>query len=227
MSEAQHPLSYTHQPHHPFESASLALFQKWCAPPQTAPYAAPETPYVQRLTSKQFPQASRLINQVRGALGADQQHFLKPKSPLDLTRLDRGGGAVFGYYNDRHELVALTVAERRGIPTIAPAFNAAGDAVVLLQSVCTREDYRNKGALKAIFAEISRWATGFETPVTLIAKVAADNHKSLQLFTGNGFALRHIGWDIEKNYKANIMAKTVDRAATSQNPPCLGLDYAV
>lgn len=224
MSEAQPPLAYTH---HTFESASLDLFRKWGAKSERAPYATSEAPSVKRLTPEQFPQASRLIDQVRGALDEDRRHFLKPKSALDLTRVDRAGGAIFGYYNDRRELVAITVAERRGIPTIAPAFNAAGEAVVLLQSVCTREDYRNKGALKAIFAEIGRWATDFETPVTLIAKVAADNHKSLQLFAGNGFTIRHSGWDIEKSYKANIMAKTVDRAGTRQNPPCLGLDYAV
>lgn len=222
MSEIQPTLTYKH---HPFEAASLDLFKIWSE--KTGLQAEKSRPGVKRLALGQMLEASHLIEQVRGNLNADEKHFLKPKSALDLTRLDREGGAVFGFYNEDQELVALTVAERSGEPTISPAFNAGAKATVLLQSVCTREDYRNKGALKEIFAEITRWATEFETPVTLIAKVAADNYKSLQLFTNNGFTPVHTGWDPEKSYSAHIMGKTVDREAPGQNPPCPRRDYAL
>lgn len=207
MSEIQPTLTYNHPP---FETASLSLFKTWSK--KTGLMAEKPLPEAKRLTLDQMQDASRLLDRVRSNLNSDETHFLKPKSALDLTRLDREGGAVFGFYNEDQELVALTVAERSGEPTITPAFNAGAKATVLLQSVCTREDYRKKGVLKAVFAEITRWATEFETPVTLIAKVAADNRKSLGLFTANHFTPVHTGWDPEKSYSAHIMGKTVDRA---------------
>ncbi len=222
MSELQPTLTYKH---HPFEAASLSLFKIWSE--KTGLRAEKNLPEVKRLSLDQMREASHLIDRVRSTLSIDETHFLKPKSVLDLIRLDRDGGAVFGFYNEDQELVALTVAERSGEPTISPAFNAKTQATVLLQSVCTREDYRKRGVLKEVFAEITRWATEFETPVTLIAKVAADNHKSLQLFANNGFTPVHTGWDPEKSYAAHIMGKTVDREAQGQNLSCSRRDYAL
>lgn len=131
-----------------------------------------------------------LLEQVRAKLPDDQKHFLKEKTLEQLHEHFAHGHLGFGIFNARNELVASCLLRDLSRDPNEQTENcypphSIHEGYRSIQAVAVLEN--SQGHMSKLLKHVQEFVDNDPDVVALIAKIAADNIKSMAGFAKSGF----------------------------------------
>lgn len=172
---------------------------------------------------------AELIEITRQSLPEDELHFLKPKSPGQISAHFAAFNPAFGIFDNNKKLIAcgllcpLDPNDEHAVQNFPSQHLLSGHWA--LQSIARHPDYKGHKLMDIILNHAKTYAEANPHIDYVVAKVSDRNAKSKNGFLGAGFIVASRGQDMQAGYPVvYLRLATEDIARKGAKPVQLGND---
>ena len=170
-----------------------------------------------------------LIATTRQSLSEDELHFLKPKTPGQISAHFAAFNPAFGVFDENKKLIACGLLCPLDPHDEHAAQNYPAQHLLTghwaLQSVARHPDYKGHGLMEVLLQQAKTYAETNPQIDYVVAKVSERNDKSQKGFLGAGFTVSCQGQDMQAGYPVVYLGlATEDIARRGAKPVQLGND---